>query len=132
VTSIAPPRSTHPAASTRGDWPVRVCQDLQGKARHVPEGGLEFCDDPATSQASSDVAHPSWRATAVGVYRFWRDLGYAAGALLAGALADLFGMPTAIAAIGVLTAGSGVLVAARMPETRIARKRDGSSSTQIQ
>jgi MFS family permease len=86
---------------------------------------------PTLLATVGDVADPSWRATAVGVYRFWRDLGYAAGALLAGGLADLFGMPAAIAAIGVLTAGSGVLVATRMPETRIAQQRDGTGSAQL-
>jgi MFS family permease len=72
---------------------------------------------PTLIAAIGDVAHPSWRGTVVGVYRFWRDLGYAAGALLAGVLADAFGMASAIAAIGVLTIASGLLVAARMPET---------------
>lgn len=72
---------------------------------------------PTLLAAIGDVAHPSWRGTAIGVYRFWRDLGYAAGALMAGLLADAFGMATAIVAIGVLTAASGLLVAARMPET---------------
>ena len=76
---------------------------------------------PALLAAVGDVAHPSWRATAVGIYRFWRDLGYAVGALLAGVLADAFGMSTAIAAVGALTAGSGLLLAARMPETLAAR-----------
>jgi MFS family permease len=77
---------------------------------------------PTLLAAVGDVAHPSWRATSVGIYRFWRDLGYALGALLAGVLADLFGMSTALAAIGALTAGSGVLVAVRMPETLLARQ----------
>jgi MFS family permease len=72
---------------------------------------------PTLLAAIGDVAHPSWRGSAVGIYRLWRDLGYAVGALLAGALADAFGMAPAIAAIGVLTAASGVLVAIRMPET---------------
>jgi predicted MFS family arabinose efflux permease len=63
------------------------------------------------------VAHPSWRGSAVGVYRLWRDLGYAVGALLAGVLSDLFGMGTAIGAVAALTAASGVLVVLRMPET---------------
>jgi MFS family permease len=74
---------------------------------------------PTVLAAIGDVAHPTWRGTAVGVYRFWRDLGYAAGALLAGGLADAFGMATAIAAIGVLTGASGILVAVRMPETLV-------------
>lgn len=78
---------------------------------------------PILLAAVGDAAHPSWRATAVGVYRFWRDLGYAVGALLAGVLADAFGMSAAIAAIGALTAGSGLLVAVRMPETLPAQQR---------
>jgi MFS family permease len=72
---------------------------------------------PTLLAAVGDVAHPAWRGSAVGVYRFWRDLGYAVGALLAGVLADTFGMPAAIAATGALTAASGILVASRMPET---------------
>ena len=78
---------------------------------------------PTLLAAIGDVAHPSWRGTAVGIYRLWRDSGYAVGALLAGALADAFGMPAAIAAIGGLTAAVGVLVALRMPETLAASSR---------
>ena len=74
---------------------------------------------PTLLAAIGDVAHPLWRGTAVGVYRLWRDLGYAVGALMAGVLADAFGMRWSIAAIGLLTVASGVLVAARMPETLI-------------
>ena len=76
---------------------------------------------PTLLAAVGDVAHPSWRGSAVGVYRFWRDTGYAAGALLAGGLADAFGMTAAIAVIGVLTAISGLQVAFRMPETLASR-----------
>jgi MFS family permease len=72
---------------------------------------------PTLLAAVGDVAHPSWRASAVGIYRLWRDLGYAVGALLAGALADALGMSAAIGVIGALTIASGVLVAVRMPET---------------
>jgi MFS family permease len=72
---------------------------------------------PTFLAAISDVAHPSWRASAVGVYRLWRDLGYAVGALLAGLLADLFGVPWAIAGIAALTFASGAVVLARMRET---------------
>jgi hypothetical protein len=64
---------------------------------------------PALLAAVGDVAHPSWRGSAVGIYGLWRDLGYAAGALLAGGLADVLGMPWAIAAIGGLTLLSGVV-----------------------
>ncbi len=57
----------------------------------------------------SDLSQPGWRATALGVYRFWRDIGYAIGALLAGGIADLFGEGAAIGAIGVLTFLSGIV-----------------------
>jgi MFS family permease len=72
---------------------------------------------PTLLAAISDVAHPEWRASAVGVYRLWRDSGYAIGALLAGVLADLFGVPWAIGVIGVLTFLSGVVVKIVMSET---------------
>lgn len=77
---------------------------------------------PTLIAAVSDVAHPSWRATAVGVYRLWRDLGYAVGALLAGVIADAMGIPIAIAVIGALTFLSGVVVATRMYETLPSRR----------
>jgi MFS family permease len=72
---------------------------------------------PTLLAAVSDVAHPDWRASAVGVYRLWRDGGYAVGAILAGLLADAFNLPIAIAAIGGLTFLSGVIVAGVMYET---------------
>ena len=72
---------------------------------------------PTLLAAVGDVAHPRWRASAVGVYRLWRDSGYVLGALLAGALADLFGMAWSIDAVALLTFASGLLVAVRMPET---------------
>ncbi|MEA5453761.1 MFS transporter [Sinomonas sp. JGH33] len=69
---------------------------------------------PTLLAAIGDVAHPAWRARAVGVYRLWRDGGFAVGALLSGALADLFGIPAAVAVVGALTALSGLVVALRM------------------
>jgi MFS family permease len=72
---------------------------------------------PTLLAAIGDVAQPTWRARAVGVYRLWRDGGFAVGALLAGAVADLWGIPTAIWVVAALTAASGLLVAARMYET---------------
>lgn len=72
---------------------------------------------PTLLAAVSDVAHPEWRASAVGVYRLWRDGGYAVGALAAGLLADAFNIPVAMAAIGGLTFLSGLVVAAVMRET---------------
>lgn len=77
---------------------------------------------PTLLAAVSDVAHPDWRASAVGVYRLWRDGGYAVGALLSGVLADALGIPVAIGAIAVLTFVSGVVVAAVMYETLPARR----------
>ena len=72
---------------------------------------------PTLLAAIGDVAHPTWRASAVGVYRLWRDLGYAVGALLAGVVADALGSRAAIWAIAALTFGSGLLAALRMRET---------------
>ncbi len=72
---------------------------------------------PTLLAAIGDVADPSWRASAVGVYRLWRDLGYALGALLAGIVADALGLPAAMWTVTALTFGSGVVVAVRMTET---------------
>ncbi|HSK91924.1 MAG TPA: MFS transporter [Euzebyales bacterium] len=72
---------------------------------------------PTLIAAVGDVAHPTWRGAAVGVYRFWRDIGFAAGAVLAGALADLYSVATAIVVVAAITAASGLDVAVRMLET---------------
>ena len=71
---------------------------------------------PALIAAVSDASHPSWRARSLSVYRFWRDLGYAVGALSAGIVADVFGISWAIGTVGVLTFLSGAVVAAVMRE----------------
>jgi MFS family permease len=84
---------------------------------------------PTLIAAVSDVAHPSWRASAVGVYRLWRDGGYAVGALLAGLVADALGVPSAIGAVGALTFVSGLVVLVRMYETlppQGSAKKDGA------
>ena len=73
---------------------------------------------PTLLASVADVAAPSWRGAAIGVYRLWRDLGFAVGAIVAGILADRAGMPFAIGAIAVLTGASGVVVLLRMRETR--------------
>ena len=73
---------------------------------------------PTLLAAIGDVAHPSWRASAVGVYRLWRDLGYAIGAVLAGVTADLFGLSAAMWLVAAVTLTSGGVVALRMSETR--------------
>jgi len=72
---------------------------------------------PTLLAAIGDVAHPTWRARSVGIYRLWRDGGFAVGALLAGALADAFDIGVAIWAIAALTAASGLVVLVRMYET---------------
>lgn len=72
---------------------------------------------PTLLAAIGDVAQPRWRASAVGVYRLWRDLGYAVGALLAGLVADAFGLVPALWSVAALTFASGLLVAVRMRET---------------
>ena len=73
---------------------------------------------PTLLAAISDVVHPTVRARALSVYRFWRDLGYAIGALLAGLIGDVFGLAWAIAVIGILTFLSGLVVAVVMGEPR--------------
>jgi len=72
---------------------------------------------PTLLAAVGDVAHPSWRASSVGVYRFWRDLGYAVGALLAGLAADALGLSGAMWLVAALTFASGLVAALRMSET---------------
>jgi MFS family permease len=72
---------------------------------------------PTLLAAIGDVAHPLWRARSVGIYRLWRDAGFAVGALLAGILADLISIEAAIYAVAALTAASGIVVIVRMYET---------------
>jgi MFS family permease len=86
---------------------------------------------PTLLAAISDVAHPEWRATTMGVYRFWRDLGYAIGALISGIIADLLGMRAAIQVVAVLTLLSGLHVAIRMRETLVRRPATGLGGVPI-
>jgi MFS family permease len=72
---------------------------------------------PTLLAAIGDVAHPSWRASSVGVYRLWRDLGYAIGALLAGLVADALGLEAAMWVVAAITLASGAVVALRMTES---------------
>jgi MFS family permease len=78
---------------------------------------------PTLLAAVADVADPAWRGSALGVYRMWRDLGFAIGAILAGVVADRAGMPAAIGVVAAITAASGVIVAVRMSETHPGRRR---------
>lgn len=88
--------------------PVRRCR--------VRIGGIQEVDAEFDG-AVGDVAHPSWRASAVGVYRLWRDAGFAVGALVTGIIADLINPAAAIWTVALLTAASGGVVAIRMRET---------------
>lgn len=74
---------------------------------------------PSLIAAVSDASHPAWRARSLSVYRFWRDLGYAIGALSAGIIADIFGMAWAIGSIAALTFLSGAVVALAMREKAV-------------
>ena len=77
---------------------------------------------PTLLAAIGDVAHPAWRARAVGVYRLWRDGGFAIGAVLGGVLADVWGIRAAIWVVAAITAASGLVVAFRMYETHPTRE----------
>jgi len=72
---------------------------------------------PTLLAAIGDVAAPAWRASSVGVYRLWRDLGYALGALLAGVTADVVGLAGAMWVIAAITSASGLVAAVRLRET---------------
>ena len=106
-------------AIVRGFWPWAAAAAVLGAGTAMVY--------PTLLASIGDVAHPRWRGSAVGVYRLWRDSGYAVGALLAGVLADAFGMSSAIAAVAMLTLLSAALVAWRMPETLHAGALDDDS-----
>ena len=72
---------------------------------------------PTLLATIGDVAHPSWRASSIGVYRLWRDSGYAVGALVSGIIADSFGLDSAIWFVAIITFISGVVTAVRQSET---------------
>ncbi|MEX2472614.1 MAG: MFS transporter [Gemmatimonadota bacterium] len=81
---------------------------------------------PTLLAAVADVAHPNWRGSAIGVYRLWRDSGYAFGAIFAGVIADRLGIAPATAAVGVLVMMSTLVVWLRMPETLPTKRKGGS------
>ena len=66
---------------------------------------------PASLGAVANHSNPDWKATAIGVYRLWRDLGYAVGALAAGFAADRLGVPSSIVLTGIITVASGAVIA---------------------
>lgn len=88
------------------DWPL-----LAGILSAVLLGIGTAMVYPALIASISDHAHPTWRANALGTYRFWRDIGYAAGALVAGMIADALNLNATVIAAAILTAASGLLAA---------------------
>jgi MFS family permease len=79
---------------------------------------------PTLLAAVSDRSHPSWRAASVGVYRFWRDFGYALGAFISGVVADSFGLNISILLIGGITLFSGFLTALMLQNKEIQLKNE--------
>jgi MFS family permease len=96
-------------AATAGFWPWALGAVTLGTGTAMVY--------PTLLAAVGDVAHPRWRARSVGVYRLWRDGGFAVGALVAGVLADVVSIDAAIWAVAALTAVSGLVVLVRMYET---------------
>jgi MFS family permease len=79
---------------------------------------------PTLLAAITDHAHPSWRASSLGVYRFWRDLGYAIGALVSGVIADTVGLEAAIHLVAGLTLVSGLVAACALARPPLAIAHD--------
>jgi MFS family permease len=100
------------AATTFGPWALGAMLLGAGTAMVYP----------TLLAAIGDVAHPAWRASAVGVYRLWRDSGFAVGALIAGVVADWLGLTAAIWTVAAITAASGLVVIVRMYETHDGRR----------
>ena len=84
---------------------------------------------PTLLAVVGDVAHPAWRARAVGVYRVWRDLGYAVGAVIGGIVADLLSLQAALWVAAAISAVVAAIVAGRMYETLSTQHRNGASAT---
>lgn len=74
---------------------------------------------PTFAAVISDVAHPNWRATSMGIFRFWRDSGYAFGALLAGVITDILNVSWAIGLVAIIPFIAGCIAAKRLEETRV-------------
>jgi MFS family permease len=106
VTGMIVQAAAFPAALLLLAWPL-----MAGLVSAMLLGIGTAMAQPALSAAVADHTHPSWRAQGLGVYRFWRDLGYAIGAVIAGLLAQALGLSAAVMAGGVLTLASGLLAA---------------------
>ena len=103
--------------------------NLIGGLDSPTDGSISF--DGGRIDRLGESALAKWRASSVGVYRLWRDLGYALGALLAGAVADAFGLSSAMLLVAVLTLGSGLVVAMRMTETLKSHQANGAAGTSV-
>ena len=108
-------------AAASGFWPWMIVASVLGAGTAMVY--------PTLLAAIGDVAHPAWRARSVGIYRLWRDAGFAVGALMAGLLADLVSIEAAIYAVAALTALSGLVVIVRMYETHPERTATGSATS---
>ena len=71
---------------------------------------------PTFLSAIAEATHPNQRAESIGVFRLWRDLGYAIGAIVSGIIADLFGVSYAVLSIGAITILSAAIINFRMPD----------------
>ncbi len=85
---------------------------------------------PTLLAAVGDVAHPAWRGRAVGIYRVWRDLGYAVGALMGGVVADLWSLRAAVWVAAAVSVGSALVVGLRMYETHPRRTSAGAKGAE--
>ena len=117
-------RHAHPSRRAGADRHRRHVHLVAGRDRAARRGTAMVY--PTLLAAVGDVAHPLWRARAVGVYRLWRDSGYAAGAIVGGITADLWGLRAAIWAAAAITVASGLAVAVRMYETHPIADRSAS------
>jgi len=106
VSGLIVQAAAFPAALLLLAWPLAA-----GLVSAILLGTGTAMAQPALSAAVADHTHPSWRAQGLGVYRFWRDLGYAIGAVIAGLVAQAADLSAAVIAGGVLTLASGLLAA---------------------
>lgn len=102
-----------------GIWIILYSQTLPGWIAGMSLLGLGTAlVYPSLLATISDIAHPNWRATSLGVYRFWMDIGFVFGAIRIGFIADFFVMFTAIQVVAWIGLASGIVFIFLMKETR--------------
>jgi len=101
-----------------GIWLTVLVPEYSAGSSGRPAGCRTAMVYPTLLAAITDHAHPLWRASSLGVYRFWRDLGYAIGALLSGVIADALSVGAAIHVVAAITLASGLVTLAMMRESR--------------